>query len=88
MRPRVLEAALTGQIVAISAPEGSGVSTAAAQIGLDARGRMAWCRLTPGFDHFGDVVDMVATTLGIDVAPPRIVLGAADQLLEMSNPVR
>lgn len=81
-RQRLLDRVGTARVVSITGPEGSGTSTLAAQIGAMAR-TMAWCRLAPGFDRFGDVVEMVASTLGTDVHASATVLGAADQLLDM-----
>lgn len=81
-RPRLLNRVGTARVVSVAGPEGSGTSTLAAQIGA-LTPSMAWCRLAPGFDRFGDVVEMVASTLGTDVTASASVLGAADQLLDM-----
>lgn len=85
-RPRLAAAAAHRPIVIVYGPTGSGVTTAAAQIAATPPdSTVAWCRLSAGYDTAGDIVGMIADTLGRDVRPAHRVIELADQLLELAE---
>lgn len=86
-RPRLVDAVADHPIVILSGPLGSGVTTAAAQIAAATQpgSTIAWCRLSAGYDTAGDLVGMVAETLGREPSPVRRVIELADQLLELAE---
>ncbi len=82
-RPRLVAAAGDAAVVVVAAPEGSGCTTAAAQIAAARDAQVAWCRLADGYDTAADVVEMVAASLTVDLTPARRVVELADQLLDL-----
>ena len=82
-RPRLVTLAGDRPIVIVSGPAGSGATTAAAQIASSSESTVAWCRLSAGYAMAGDIVGMVAESLGQPIEPGRRVIDLADQLLEL-----
>lgn len=70
-------------IVAIVGPLGSGCTTAAAHIAAATGSTVVWCRLANGYNTAGDVIEMMADTLGAEVVSARRVIEIADQLLDL-----
>lgn len=82
-RPRLLDLAAGAPVATLSGPHGSGTTTLAAQLGTSRDATVAWCRLAPGFDRLGDVIQMIATSTGSVVEPARRVVDAAEQMLDL-----
>lgn len=82
-RDRLQQQAADAPIVVITAPIGSGCTTAAAHIAAADDATVAWCRMAHGYSTAGDVVEMIAATVGIEIAPARRVIELADQLLDL-----
>ena len=56
-------------VVAIVGPPGSGSTTAAAHVAASSGATVAWCRLAHGYNTAADVIEMIAETVGADIAP-------------------
>lgn len=84
-RERLLTIVETSPAVVVVGPAGTGKTVLARQIADAHEGRIAWCRLAPGYGHAADLVNLAAASVGetqVDEVG-RSVLDLAGDLLEV-----